>query len=196
MRGFFSEVFPPAPSPAARIIPIMKNNTKIALKASVCLFVLALLIPSVSIAEGFDAYRARVASVASRLEPVMGLSPKIYIKDDKSQSAFVLPNGTVVISTSLLESAASDDEVAFVLAHEASHILAKDQLPGPGADLMGLSDPTKLQLNEIRADASALSFMQGAGYDPGAALNMLKRLSTESVNLTSRIKAISGRLGL
>lgn len=147
-------------------------------------------------AGGFDGHRSRVASVASRLEPVMGMNPKIYIREDSSQSAFVLPNGTVVISTSLLESAASDDEVAFVIAHEASHILAKDQLPGPGADLTGLSDPTKLQLNEIRADASALSFMKNAGYDPGAALDILKRLSSGGVNLSPRIKAISELLGL
>lgn len=174
----------------------MKKTRKIAFKALLGFFVLALFTPSISLAEGVDAYRSRVAKVASTLEPVMGMNPKIYIKDDRSQSAFVLPNGTVVISTGLLASANSDDEVAFVIAHEVSHIMAKDQMPGLGADLTGFSDPTKTQLGEIRADASALAFMKGAGYNPDAALNMLKRLSTGSVNLSPRINAISRLLGL
>lgn len=174
----------------------MKKTKKIAFKALLGLFLFAMFTPSISKAEGVDGHRSRVAKVSSRLEPVMGVTPKIYIKDDQSQGAFVLPNGTIVISTSLLASSASDDEVAFVIAHEVSHIIARDQMPsGPGADLMGFSDPTKLQLNEIRADASALSFMKGAGYDPDAALGMLKRLSTNSVNLSSRIDAISRLLG-
>lgn len=174
----------------------MRKTRKTAFKALLCLLFIAVFTPSLTRAEVTDSYRSRVAQVASRLEPVMGVNPKIYIKDDHSQSAFVLPNGTVVISSGLLASASSDDEVAFVIAHEVSHIMARDQMPGPGADLTGLSDPTSLQLNEIRADASALAFMKDAGYNPGAALNMLKRLSTNGVNLSTRIKAISRLLGL
>lgn len=173
----------------------MKKTRKIAFKALFGLFVLTLFTPSLSRAEGTEAYRARVARVASRLEPVMGVNPKIYIKEDRSQGAFVLPNGTVVISSSLLASAGSDDEVAFVIAHEVSHIIARDQMPGPGADLTGLTDPTN-QLNEFRADAKALMFMKGAGYRPDAALSILNRLSTTGVNLSSRIAAISRLLGL
>lgn len=173
----------------------MKRTRKIAFKALLGLFVLTLFTPCISRAEGTDAYRSRVARVASRLGPVMGLNPKIYIKDDRSQGAFVLPNGTVVISSSLIASAGSDDEVAFVIAHEVSHIIARDQMPGPGADLTGLSDPRN-QMGEIRADAKALAFMKSAGYKPDAALSILSRLSTTGVNLSARIAAISSLLGL
>lgn len=151
----------------------------------------ALFTPSVSRAEGIDGYRTRVARAASRLEPVTGLRPNIIIKEDDSQSAFVLPNGTVVISRGLLASTGSDDEVAFVIAHEISHIIARDQMPGPTAKLTGLSDPTNLQLVEISADASAISFMKKAGYSPEASIGILKRLSINGVNLSTRITAIS-----
>lgn len=155
----------------------------------------ALFTPSLSRAESVDGHRARVARAASRLEPITGLHPNIIIKEDDTQSAFVLPNGTVVISRGLLATTSSDDEVAFVIAHEISHIIARDQMPGPAAKLTGLSDPTNLQLTEISADASAVSFMKKAGYSPEASIGMLKRLSINGVNLTSRINAISSLLG-
>lgn len=154
----------------------------------------ALFTPSLSRAESVNGHRARVARAASRLEPVTGLNPKIIIKEDDAQSAFVLPDGTVVISRGLLASTGTDDEVAFVIAHEISHIIARDQM-GPAAKLTGLSDPTDLQLTEIRADASAVSFMKKAGYSPEASIGMLKRLSINGVNLSSRISAISNLLG-
>lgn len=154
------------------------------------LLFLALFTPSLSRAEGVDGHRARVARAASRLEPVTGISPKIIIKEDDTQSAFVLPDGAVVISRGLLASTGSDDEVAFVIAHEISHIIARDQM-GPVAKLTGLSDPADLQLGELRADASAISFMKKAGYSPEASIGMLKRLSINGVNLSSRISAIS-----
>ena len=159
------------------------------------LLFLALFTPSLSRAEGVDGYSARVARASSRLEPVTGLRPEIIIKEDDAQSAFVLPNGTVVISSGLLASAGSDDEVAFVIAHEISHIIARDQM-GPAAKLTGLSDPTSLQLVEIRADASAVSFMKKAGYSPEASVSILNRLSLRGANLSSRITAISRLLGL
>lgn len=155
----------------------------------------ALFTPSLSRAEGIDGHRARVARTVSRLEPVTGLRPSIIIKEDDTQSAFVLPNGTVVISSGLLASAGSDDEVAFVIAHEVSHIIARDQMR-PAAELTGVSDPTNLQLSEIRADASAVFFMKKAGYSPEASVSILSRLSGKGVNLSSRISAISKLLGL
>ncbi|MBI2400043.1 MAG: M48 family metalloprotease [Deltaproteobacteria bacterium] len=117
----------------------MKKTRKIACKALMGLLFFALFTPSLSRAEAVDSYRGRVARAASRLEPVTGLSPKIIIKEDDAQSAFVLPDGTVVISRGLLASTGSDDEVAFVIAHEISHIIARDQM-GPAAKLTGLSD--------------------------------------------------------
>ncbi len=157
----------------------------------------ALFTPSVLAAESVDGLRARLARVSSKLETVTGQSPRIIIKEDDSQSAFVLPNGAVVISRGLLASTGSDDEVAFVIAHEVSHIIARDQerMPGPAAELTGLSDPTNLQLGEIRADASAVYFMKKAGYNPEASIGMLKRLSASGVNLSSRISALSTLLG-
>jgi len=173
----------------------MKKTREIACKALMGLLFFALFTPSLSRAESVDGHRARVVRAASRLEPVTGLSPKIIIKEDDAQSAFVLPDGAVVISRGLLATTSSDDEVAFVIAHEVSHIIARDQM-GPAAKLTGLSDPANLQLGEMRADASAVAFMKKAGYSPEASIGMLKRLSVNGVNLSSRITAISNLLGL
>lgn len=167
----------------------------IAFNALMGLMFLALFAPSLSRAEGGDQLRTRVMKAASRLEPVTGQSPRIIIREDDTQSAFVLPNGAVVISRGLLASTSSEDEVAFVIAHEVSHIIARDQdRMGSVAELMGFSDPTSLQLGEIKADSSAVAFMKKAGYDPGASIGILKRLSSRGVNLSPRISAISSIL--
>lgn len=167
----------------------------IAFKALMCLLFFALSFSSPARAESGDILRARVMKAASRLEPVTGQNPRVIIREDASQSAFVLPNGAVVISRGLLASTSSEDEVAFVIAHEVSHIIARDQdRMGSTAELMGFSDPTNLQLGEIKADASAVAFMKKAGYDPGASIGILKRLSSKGVNLSPRISAISSML--
>lgn len=169
----------------------MKKNAFITAAALVCLVFAAAFFPAASAAQGLDECWSRVARVASRLSVATGAAPRIFVKDDPAQGAFVLPNGTVVITSGLVESAGSDDEVAFVIAHEVAHIMARDQAP----DLTGTSDTTAAQPGEIRADAAALVFVKKAGYDPAASLDLLKRLSTGAVNLSPRIEAISTTLG-
>jgi len=172
----------------------MEKTRKTAFKALLSLMFLALFFPATAKAEGGDELRAMAMRAASRLEPVTGQSPRIIIREDGSQSAFVLPNGSIVVSRGLLASTGSEDEVAFVIAHEVSHIIARDQdRMGSAAELAG-SDAARFQLSEMSADASAVSFMKRAGYDPAASIGILKRLSSRGANLSSRISAISSIL--
>lgn len=50
-------------------------------------------------------------------------APKVIITADSSYSARVFPDGTVVAAQGLFVNADSEDELAFVLAHELAHVL-------------------------------------------------------------------------
>jgi predicted Zn-dependent protease len=50
-------------------------------------------------------------------------APKVIVTADPSYAARVFPDGTVLIAQGLFVSADSEDELAFVLAHELSHVL-------------------------------------------------------------------------
>lgn len=130
----------------------------------------------------------RIDGVITRIEAVTGLFPRVVLSDDSSMSAFVLPDGTIVLSAGLVSSAMTDDEVAFIIAHEASHIIAGDQSPA----LAGADTPLE---REMEADASAVYIMKRAGFDPAASVEILSRLS-EKDDIKSRILAISRSLGL
>ncbi len=138
--------------------------------------------------ETADTDMAMITGVLSRIEAVTGLSPRVVLSEDASRSAFVMPDGTVVLSSGLVSAAVTDDEMAFVIAHETSHILAGDQSPA----LAGSDTPL---MREMEADASAISIMKRAGFDPGASVDILSRLSGRA-EIKSRILAISRLLGL
>lgn len=137
---------------------------------------------------GEETANARIAGVLSRLEAVTGLSPKVVLSDEASLSAFVMPDGTVVLSSGLVSVTRTDDEMAFIIAHEASHLLAGDQSPA----LAGTDSPLE---REMEADANALGIMKRAGYSPGASVDILSRISGKA-DIKSRILAISRLLGL
>ena len=50
-------------------------------------------------------------------------TPKILFRADEAYQAQALPDNTIIVSLGLLESAQSDSELLFVLAHEYSHLL-------------------------------------------------------------------------
>lgn len=138
--------------------------------------------------EAADPRMTMIADVLSRIEAATGFSPRVTLSDDASMSAFVMPDGTVVLSAGLVSATMTDDEMAFIIAHEASHILAGDQSPA-------LADSDSPLLREMEADASALDIMERAGFDPGASVDILLRLSGRA-EIKSRILAISRLLGL
>lgn len=126
---------------------------------------------------GADLLRLKVDSISKRLEPFTGLSPKIVLSDEKALNAHVMPDRTVVITRGLIAACSSDDEIAFVIAHEIGHIKAKDYYTiTPGLK----SDDSASQLHEINADINAVFFTEKAGFNPNASLSILKRLSTGS----------------
>ncbi|MCC0176742.1 M48 family metallopeptidase [Waterburya agarophytonicola K14] len=63
----------------------------------------------------------------------------IYVQKSKISNAAILPGGHIIITTTLLEEAESENELAFVIAHELGHHIARDHLKGLGRSLVLLT---------------------------------------------------------
>ncbi len=136
--------------------------------------------------------RLRVARIAPGLEALAGEKPPIVITPEIKKDACVLPNGNILITAGLIESCKSDDELAFVIAHELSHVLAKD-FENSGTSLTGSDGVPESELREIRADMRAAHFVKKAGYDPYASIRILGRL-TNGAGLKLRLERLSSYL--
>jgi predicted Zn-dependent protease len=122
------------------------------------------------------------------------------IKSD-AVNAFAAPGGYVLISVGLLKILENEDELAFVMAHEAAHVYRKhhynvvkrQQLVDQAAkslqsmdkdnDLSVLSNLSGQMYArgldkgaEYEADRLGVQAMTQAGYDPAAALSVLEKL--------------------
>jgi len=145
----------------------------------------------------------RVEMIGQRVALAAGQS-NIYftIYNDRELNAFALPDGRIYV-TSLMAHAATDDELAFVLGHEMTHIKeghAKHQseratsgailgailvavLGGSegsirmGADIAGgLTLGHYSRKDETKADMGGLQWMTRAGYDPRQAAAAMQRI--------------------
>ena len=74
----------------------------------------------------------------------------------RQHNAFALPGGRIAVTTSLLEDAGSENELAFVLGHEIGHFRNRDHLRGLGRGLV-----LRLMMVALGAGGSAA---QLAGY--------------------------------
>ncbi|MFS0737627.1 M48 family metalloprotease [Sphingomonas sp. 1P06PA] len=100
-----------------------------------------------------------------------------------SRSIGASKGGTLIsLNAGLVDLAADDDEIAFAVAHELAHIIARDRarLDAAGVSrglFAGLGgNGAKLRAAEYEVDALALWLMARAGYDPHAALRFADRI--------------------
>lgn len=121
----------------------------------------------------------------------------------ESINAFAFPGGYVVVTTGLLKQLKSEDELAFVLAHEIAHItkkhyynvLRKQRLTEQAsknlkamntgsentqlANMSGLMYARGLdKASEFEADKAGVELMSNTGYDPAAALSVLEKIQS------------------
>lgn len=57
---------------------------------------------------------------------------EIYVVDSKVKNAFIYPGGVIVVYSALIEQMKSENELAFVLAHEVGHFFHRHHLKGLG----------------------------------------------------------------
>ena len=145
--------------------------------------------------------------IAQSLATSSGASVPITIKvvDSSSEvNAVSFPGGYVYISSGLLLAMDDEAEIASVVAHEIAHIVARDGLKnnpylgtGSGRNSMIIVSPDESGTTdfggllaplvslgsplEVKADALAVDYMEGAGYDPEALIGFLEKLHAKEV---------------
>jgi predicted Zn-dependent protease len=147
---------------------------------------------------------AYLRSVGERIHaqtPIANRPFEFEIVDDPSVNAFSIPGGHIYVNTGLIGTAAKADELAAVVAHEISHVVARhvikqaeqaQTISALGSILLG-QNPGALQTlvaqvlaggamarfsraDEKEADDMGLQTMTQAGYDPHGMLDMFSRL--------------------
>jgi predicted Zn-dependent protease len=118
-------------------------------------------------------------------------------------NAFAMPGGYVLLSSGLLKMLDSEDELAFVLAHEVAHVQRRhhyqvvlrqrlaDQASKNLSSVVQDSDTAKLaqasgqiyargldKSAEFEADRLGVELMTRSGYDPAAAVTVLEKMQT------------------
>lgn len=116
-------------------------------------------------------------------------------------NAFAMPGGYVLLTAGLLKTLESEDELAFILAHEVAHVarrhyyqvvqrqrlaeqaakglksVAQDGDVGMLAQVSGQIYARGLDKTaEFEADRLGVEYMTRAGYDPASALSVLEKL--------------------
>jgi predicted Zn-dependent protease len=141
-----------------------------------------------------------VDRIAQKLALAAGLRGALTVKVITGDSSYALPAGFLYIGTNLILKAASEAELAGIIAHQLAHIALWDD--EQRAQLLAQLEPQNIagipliwyagcqRLSgafapaaisnqeaalESRADQLALGFMDKAGYDPGALADFFER---------------------
>ncbi len=144
-----------------------------------------------------DRIGARLAAVSERKE----LTFKFHLLEWDKVNAFAVPGGYIYVSSALVDLAESDDELASVIAHEISHVVAKHSVKriqgAYSASILqaliafGTKDAKAMRgtqaalghlflahsrQDEFQADTIGIRYMKAAGFNPEASLIFLKRM--------------------
>lgn len=97
--------------------------------------------------EETDAARQAAQALVDRLQSRCASLPyaiTVHVQPSAAVNAAALPGGHVVVFTGLLEKMTSENELAFVLAHEMGHFAHRDHLRGLGRALVLMTVSTAL----------------------------------------------------
>jgi predicted Zn-dependent protease len=75
----------------------------------------------------------------NKSSPQQGMQYKVHIIPDPRVNALALPGGNIVVFSALIKETGSENELAFVLAHELGHFANRDHLRGLGRRLVLLA---------------------------------------------------------
>jgi predicted Zn-dependent protease len=126
---------------------------------------------------------------------------EVQVFDDKQVNAFALPGGKIGVYAGLLKVATTQDQLAAVIGHEVSHVLAGHSAErvsegmatqvgvgvasvatGVDANMLGLASNVFFTLphsrvQESEADLLGLDLMSKAGFDPRASVTLWQNMS-------------------
>ncbi len=144
-------------------------------------------------------YVTCVANAITSAIPGNSTPWEVRVFESKEVNAFALPGGHIGVYTGLLKVAATQDQLAAVLGHEVSHVLAhhsaerySEQMAAnigtsvvsivTGVDSQLLGGATGLVLlrfsrtQESEADLLGLDLMSRAGFDPRGAVSLWQNM--------------------
>lgn len=128
----------------------------------------------------------------------------VKLIDSKEINAFALPGGPIYFYTGLMNLAGSDDEVASVLGHEATHIVKRHSvkqmsdaqskgliaqiLLGKSGQLAQAATGILLQLDQLKfsrndesqADEVGFKYLTEAGYDPDSMATFFRKMGAKT----------------
>ena len=81
----------------------------------------------------------------------------LHIQKSDIPNAAIFPGGHIMFTTALLKTAESENEIAFVLAHELGHFVARDPLKGLGRSLVFVTVASALGLGSNSTDIVGLT---------------------------------------
>ena len=162
---------------------------------------------------------AVVGGVRAVLDRLLATAPaaefdfRLFIVQDTTINAFAAPGGTVVVNTGLLRAAATPDELAVVLAHEAQHVLQRHSMravirevplrlalamisgdPGIGsaASIGGnLGALSYRRDDEREADVEGMRMLQAARMDAAAGATFMRTLEQRAGDVPRFAKYLS-----
>ncbi len=147
---------------------------------------------------------AYVQCVAHAITAQTQGSWEVQVFESKEVNAFALPGGKIGVYTGLLKVATSQDQLAAVIGHEVSHVLAghsasrvSNQMAaqfggellsagtGLPPDLIGAGAQYLVLLpysrgDESEADILGMDLMARAGFDPAQAITLWQNMSREA----------------
>jgi predicted Zn-dependent protease len=162
-----------------------------------------------------DARVQRVQAIGRRIEVsarqrTPGMAQRmqwswVVVDDPKTVNAWMVPGGKACVYSGMLDFAQSDDELAVVMGHEASHAIARhgtermsegnllglgvvatEVATGSSAAGQGASAAAQYLIalphsrnQEIEADEMGLLIAAQAGYDPRTAIPLWKRMQSQ-----------------
>jgi predicted Zn-dependent protease len=142
---------------------------------------------------------AQIPTLREKGELAVPASWEVTVFDSEDVNAFALPGGKIGVFTGLLKVATTQDQVAAVIGHEVSHVLARHSAERASANIpaqiggafasaygvgglysMGVSALFLLpysRSHESEADLLGLDLMASAGFDPRAAVTLWQNMA-------------------
>ena len=139
---------------------------------------------------------SKIRGVLAKMKKANGLDGifSVYLIKDKENNAFSSVGGRLYLTTGMLKFLRNDDELAWVLGHEMAHLTCGHcdrkakmlHLAGGFGDIVETGASVGLMLtapfgqgDEYEADSKGRQYAKDAGYDPGAAVEVLRRFKQD-----------------